>query len=208
MFELPNLPYEYNALEPHIDEKTMKIHHTKHHQGYVNKLNAALEKHKGHDNHVDFANLQIHELLQRINEVPDDIKQAVINNGGGHANHSLYWEILSTEKTSPSGDVLKAIEKQFGSYDDFKKQFKAAATGRFGSGWAWLVVNQEGHLEIISTKNQDSPWMESKKPVLGIDVWEHAYYLNYQNERPKYVDSFLEIINWTQVNHLYKQFTN
>lgn len=208
MFELPNLPYDYNALEPHIDENTMRIHHTKHHQGYVNKLNAALEKHKGHEGHVDFQKLQIHELLQRINEVPDDIKQAVINNGGGHANHSLYWEILSDEKKDPKGAILEAIKTEFGTYEKFSEEFKKAATGRFGSGWAWLVVNQDADLEIISTKNQDSPWMEGKKPVLGIDVWEHAYYLNYQNKRPEYVDAFLEIINWDQVNHLYKEFTN
>ncbi|MFT4311496.1 MAG: superoxide dismutase [Candidatus Woesearchaeota archaeon] len=201
MFELPNLPYDYDALEPHIDKETMKIHHTKHHQGYVDKLNAAVE---GYD---DLKAKNIRKLLEEINDVPDSIKQAVINNGGGHANHSLFWEIMSPKGGKPSGDVLKAIESKWKSFDSFKEEFKKAALSRFGSGWAWLVLNVNGELEIMSTANQDSPLMTGNKPILGLDVWEHAYYLNYQNKRPDYVEEFFNVINWTQVNYLFKEYS-
>ncbi len=206
MFELPDLPYEYNALEPHIDEETMKLHHTKHHKTYVDKLNAALEKHKGHEGHEDFSKKTIQEILRHVHDVPDDIRQAVINNGGGHANHSLFWELMSPDGGGePKGEVGKAIEEKFGSFDAFKEEFKNTALGRFGSGWAWLVVNQEGELELMNTLNQDSPLMDGKDPVLGLDVWEHAYYLKYQNRRPEYVDAFFNVVNWNQVEHLYKE---
>lgn len=197
-YTLPDLPYEYNALEPHIDERTMKIHHTKHHQGYTNKLNAALEGH-------EFANLPVEEVLQRIDEVPEDKKQAVINNGGGYANHNLFWTILSADGGGkPSGDIADAIQEKFGSFDNFKEEFTNAATGRFGSGWAWLCVDDSGDLVLTSTANQDSPYMEELTPVLGLDVWEHAYYLKYQNKRPDYVNAFWEIVNWDKVNEYYK----
>ena len=207
MHELPNLPYEYDALEPHLDAVTMKIHHTKHHQGYVTKLNAALEKHVGHSSHKDLGSMSIQDLLKHIHEVPTDIRSAVINNGGGHANHSLFWEIMSPDGGAPLGEVVDAIKKRFGSFDKFKEEFTNAALTRFGSGWAWLVVDHDGKLQVMSTANQDSPLMEGFKPVLGLDVWEHAYYLNYQNKRPEYVDAFFNVINWTQVNYLYKEFT-
>ncbi len=205
--ELPDLPYDYNALEPHIDEKTMKIHHTKHHQGYVNKLNAALDKHKGHTSHEDFSSMTVQNLLRNINKVPADIREAVVNNGGGHANHSLFWEIMSPEGSKPTGEVVEAIKQEFGSFENFKEEFSEAAKTQFGSGWAWLVVNKEGKLEVFSTPNQDSPLMEDLSPILGLDVWEHSYYLNYQNKRPDYVEAFFNIINWKQVDHLYKEAT-
>lgn len=201
MHELPNLPYEYDELEPHLDAKTMKIHHTKHHQGYVDKLNAALE---GHD---ELKSKNIRKLLTKIQEVPEDIKQAVINNGGGHANHSLFWEVMSPQGGNPVGEILEAINSKWGDFGTFKEEFKKAALTRFGSGWAWLVVNKNGELEIISTANQDSPLMTGNKPILGLDVWEHAYYLNYQNKRPDYVDAFFNVINWTQVNYLFKEYS-
>ena len=196
MFELPNLPYSFEALEPNIDAKTMEIHHDKHHEGYVKKLNAAVEG-------TEFANKDIVEILKNINEVPENIKQAVINNGGGHANHSLFWEILSPEKQEPSGNVGDDINSTFGSFQDFKEKFSNAAATRFGSGWAWLVVNSEGELEVLSTGNQDSPLMEGKTPILGLDVWEHAYYLKYQNKRPDYIEAFFNLINWNKVEGLY-----
>lgn len=196
-YKLPDLPYDYDALVPHIDEKTMKIHHTKHHQGYTDKVNAAL---KGHE----FADLPIEEVLQRINEVPKDKKQAVINNGGGFANHSLFWTILSpTGGGKPDGDIADAINDEFGSFDSFKEEFNNAATGRFGSGWAWLCVKEDGSLEVLSTPNQDSPLMNGLTPVLGLDVWEHAYYLHYQNKRGDYVNHFWSIVNWDKVNEYY-----
>lgn len=201
MHELPNLPYEYDELEPHLDAKTMEIHHTKHHQGYVDKLNAALE---GHD---ELKSKNIRKLLTEIQEVPEDIKQAVINNGGGHANHSLFWEVMSPQGGNPVGEILEAINSKWGDFGTFKEEFKKAALTRFGSGWAWLVVNKNGELEIISTANQDSPLMTGNKPILGLDVWEHAYYLNYQNKRPDYVDAFFNVINWTQVNYLFKEYS-
>lgn len=191
-FKLPDLPYEYGALAPNVDERTMKIHHTKHHQGYVNKLNNALE---GHD---DLLEMEIEELLRKINDVPDDIRTAVVNNGGGHANHSLFWKNMTPESKEPSGDIKSAIEKNFGGMNDFKQNFTDAAGSRFGSGWAWLVL-KNGKLEIYSTANQDSPLMQGDTPILGLDVWEHAYYLNYQNERAKYIEAWWNIVNWEQV---------
>jgi len=194
---LPDLPYAHNALEPHIDAQTMEIHHGKHHQGYVNNLNAALE---GHD---DLAKLSVEELLSNIDQVPEDIRQAVINNGGGHANHSLFWSIMAPGGGDPSsGEIGEAIKSAFGSLDAANEEFTTAATKRFGSGWAWLVIGDSG-LEIYSTANQDSPIMQGHTPILGIDVWEHAYYLNYQNRRPDYVEGWKNVLNWKKVNELY-----
>lgn len=193
-YELPALPYDYNALEPYIDERTMKIHHTKHHQGYTNKVNAALAGH-------EFADLPIEEVLQRINEVPEDIRQTVINNGGGYANHKLFWTILSPNGGGkPTGNIGDAINKEFGNFDNFQESFNNAATGQFGSGWAWLCVKSDGGLIVLSTANQDSPYMNGLTPILGVDVWEHAYYLKYQNQRGSYVENFWNLVNWDQVN--------
>ncbi|MCD0050692.1 superoxide dismutase, partial [Streptococcus agalactiae] len=193
---LPDLPYAYDALEPHIDAETMTLHHDKHHATYVANANAALEKHPeiGED---------LEALLADVSQIPEDIRQAVINNGGGHLNHALFWELMSPEETQISQELSEDINATFGSFEDFKAAFTAAATGRFGSGWAWLVVNAEGKLEVLSTANQDTPIMEGKKPILGLDVWEHAYYLNYRNVRPNYIKAFFEIINWNKVNELY-----
>lgn len=200
-YELPDLPCAYDALEPHIDERTMKIHHGKHHQGYTNKVNAALEG-------SEFADLPIEEVLQRITEVPEDIRQAVINNGGGYANHKLFWTILSPNGGGkPTGDIAGAINEEFGSFKDFKEAFNNAATGQFGSGWGWLCVNKDGSLEVLSTANQNSPYMNGLTPILGVDVWEHAYYLHYQNERGKYVNNFWNLVNWDQVNEYYNNAT-
>ncbi|PKD45275.1 superoxide dismutase [Rhodohalobacter barkolensis] len=197
-FELPDLPYDYDALEPHIDEQTMKIHHGKHHQGYTNKLNAALEGH-------DFADLEIEEVLRRIDEVPADKKQAVINSGGGYANHNLFWKVMSPNGGgNPTGDVAKAIDKKFGSFDKFKEEFSSTAASQFGSGWGWLCVDDSGELVVQSTANQDSPYMSGLTPILGVDVWEHAYYLNYQNRRPDYLDAFWNVVNWDQVEKNYQ----
>ena len=198
---LPKLPYAYSALEPYIDAKTMEIHYTKHHQGYVDKLNKALENNK------ELQNKDIEEILSNIDSIPKEIKNAIINNGGGHVNHSLFWEILSSKKQSPEGEIKKAIEKEFSSFEKFKEQFINVAMTRFGSGWAWLVLN-DGKLEIMSTPNQDSPIMDSKIPILGLDVWEHAYYLKYQNRRPEYIEAFFNIINWKKVEELYEKDTN
>ena len=197
-FELPQLPYVHDALEPHIDEETMKLHHGKHHQGYVSKTNAALE---GHD---DLANLSIEELLAKLDELPEDIKTAVRNNGGGHANHSLFWQILSPNGGGePTGDVADAINDAFGDFESFKEAFENAATGQFGSGWAFLVVDGD-KLDVVAKPNQDSPLSDGKTPILGIDVWEHAYYLNYQNKRPDYVSAFWNLVDWEKVNELYQ----
>jgi len=191
--ELPKLPYAYDALEPHIDAQTMEIHHTKHHQGYVTKLNAALEK------APDLQKTSLEELLRGIATVPEAIRTAVRNNGGGHANHTLFWQVMTPKGGGePSGKVGDAISKTFGGFAAFKEQFTAAATSRFGSGWAWLVV-LNGKLAIESTANQDSPIMEGKTPVLGLDVWEHAYYLKYQNRRPDYIKAWWNVINWPEV---------
>lgn len=194
---LPELPYAYDALEPQFDQETMTLHHDKHHATYVANANAALEKHPeiGED---------IETLLADVESIPSDIRQALINNGGGHLNHALFWELLSPENTEISSEVASAIDEAFGSFDAFKEQFTAAATGRFGSGWAWLVVNKEGKLEIMSTANQDTPISSGLKPILGLDVWEHAYYLNYRNVRPNYIKAFFEIINWNKVDELYQ----
>ncbi|HEN5748002.1 TPA: superoxide dismutase [Streptococcus agalactiae] len=194
---LPDLPYAYDALEPHIDAETMTLHHDKHHATYAANANAALEKHPeiGED---------LEALLADVSQIPEDIRQAVINNGGGHLNHALFWELMSPEETQISQELSEDIDATFGSFEDFKAAFTAAATGRFGSGWAWLVVNAEGKLEVLSTANQDTPIMEGKKPILGLDVWEHAYYLNYRNVRPNYIKAFFEIINWNKVNELYQ----
>ncbi len=190
MQTLPNLGYEYNALEPFIDETTMRIHHTKHHQAYVDNLNKALDAHK------ELQGKKVEELISNLNAVPEDIRTAVRNHGGGHANHSMFWQLLKKD-TKLHGALLAAIEKKFGSFDAFKEAFNTAATKVFGSGWAWLVLNN-GELEIISTPNQDSPLSQGKKPVLGIDVWEHAYYLKYQNKRAEYIGAFWNVINWDQ----------
>ncbi|HHJ9766335.1 TPA: superoxide dismutase SodA [Streptococcus pyogenes] len=194
---LPELPYAYDALEPQFDAETMTLHHGKHHATYVANTNAALEKHPEIGENLE-------ELLADVTKIPEDIRQALINNGGGHLNHALFWELLSPEKQDVTPDVAQAIDDAFGSFDAFKEQFTAAATGRFGSGWAWLVVNKEGQLEITSTANQDTPISEGKKPILALDVWEHAYYLNYRNVRPNYIKAFFEIINWKKVSELYQ----
>ncbi len=196
-FELPQLPYAYDALEPHVDKETMNIHHTKHHNTYVTNLNAAIEGNQ------DLQNKSIEELVANLDAVPEAIRTAVRNNGGGHANHSLFWTILSpTGGGAPTGELADAISAKFGSLDAFKEEFAKAATTRFGSGWAWLVVNN-GELEVTSTPNQDSPLSEGKTPVLGLDVWEHAYYLNYQNRRPDYIGAFWNVVNWEEVAKRY-----
>lgn len=192
-FSLPSLPYEYSALEPHIDEATMKIHHDKHHQAYVDKLNAAMAT------HPESSYENVDELLKDITNVPADIKTAVKNHGGGHSNHSIFWTILSPTKQVPSAVLKSEIEKAFGSWDAFVEKFNAVAAGQFGSGWAWLIKNKDGQLEIKAYPNQDSPYMEWATPLLGIDVWEHAYYLKYQNRRPEYISAFWNIINWSEV---------
>ncbi|MFD2213948.1 MULTISPECIES: superoxide dismutase SodA [Bacillaceae] len=193
-YELPQLPYAYDALEPHIDKETMNIHHTKHHNTYITNVNAALE------GNADLAGKSVEELVSNLDAVPEAIRPAVRNNGGGHANHSLFWTILSPNGGGePTGELGEAINAKFGSYDSFKEEFAKAATTRFGSGWAWLVVNN-GQLEVTSTPNQDSPLMEGKTPILGLDVWEHAYYLNYQNRRPDYIASFWNVVNWDEVS--------
>ncbi|PWA13320.1 superoxide dismutase [Pueribacillus theae] len=198
-YELPELPYAANALEPHIDEETMKIHHGRHHNTYVTNLNNALE---GHD---DLASKSVEELVANLDAVPENIRTAVRNNGGGHANHSFFWQILSPNGGGqPSGELAEAINNKFGSFDKFKEEFAAAATGRFGSGWAWLVVNN-GQLEVMSTPNQDTPLMEGKTPILGLDVWEHAYYLKYQNKRPDYINAFWNVVNWDEVAKRYNE---
>ncbi len=198
-YELPQLPYSANALEPHIDEQTMNIHHGKHHNTYVTKLNAALE------GHAELANKSINDLVSNLNAVPESIRTAVRNNGGGHANHTFFWQILSPNGGgAPSGEVAAAIDETFGSFDAFKEKFADAAANRFGSGWAWLVVDG-GKLEVTSTPNQDSPLSEGKTPILGLDVWEHAYYLNYQNRRPDYINAFWNVVNWDEVEKRYKE---
>lgn len=195
---LPDLPYAYDALEPQIDAETMTLHHDKHHATYVNNVNAALEKYPeiGDD---------LVSILSDVSSIPSEIRAAVVNNGGGHLNHALFWQLLSPEKTKPSENLLVAITAAFGSFENFKDAFTKAATTRFGSGWAWLVLNKEGQLEVTSTANQDNPIMEGQKPLLGLDVWEHAYYLNYRNVRPDYIKAFFEIINWNKVEELYKE---
>ena len=193
---LPDLPYAYDALEPYIDEETMHLHHDKHHNTYVTNVNAALAKHPeiGED---------LEKLLADVESIPADIRQAVINNGGGHLNHALFWELMTAEETAPSAELAADIDATFGSFEDFQAAFTTAATTRFGSGWAWLVVNKEGKLEVVSTANQDTPISEGKTPILGLDVWEHAYYVKYRNVRPDYIKAFFSVINWNKVNELY-----
>ncbi len=192
---LPKLPYAYDALEPFIDARTMEIHHTKHHQAYITNLNAAIKD----DAHL--GSLSVEKLISDLSKVPEAIRPVVRNHGGGHANHSFFWPILK-KNVAPGGPVLDAIMKKFGSFDNFKTQFSGAAVKQFGSGWAWLVVNH-GELEVVGTPNQDNPLSAGKKPVLGVDVWEHAYYLLYQNRRPDYVEAFFKVINWDKVNEHY-----
>ncbi|MET3292056.1 superoxide dismutase [Brevibacillus fluminis] len=195
--QLPALPYAFNALEPHFDALTMEIHHDRHHATYVNNLNAALE------GHADLQAKSIEELIANLDAVPEAIRTAVRNNGGGHANHTLFWEILSANGGgAPSGELADAINTKFGSFDNFKAEFAKAATTRFGSGWAWLIVDG-GELAITSTPNQDSPLFEGKTPVLGLDVWEHAYYLKFQNKRPDYIGAFWNVVNWDEVSKRY-----
>ena len=193
-FELPKLPYGYDALEPHIDKETMEIHHSKHHNTYVTKLNDAV---KG----TELENKSIEELIANVDQLPEDKKTAVRNNGGGHFNHSLFWQFLSP-KAEEKGEVVDKIKEQWGSLDAFKKEFSDKAAARFGSGWAWLVVNN-GQLEIVTTANQDSPLSEGKAPILALDVWEHAYYLKYQNKRPDYISTFWNVVNWEKVDEFY-----
>ncbi|TCW41738.1 Fe-Mn family superoxide dismutase [Laceyella sacchari] len=195
-FELSALPYTFDALEPHIDAQTMEIHHNRHHATYVNNLNAALEG-------VEVNATSVEALISDLNALPENVRTAVRNNGGGHANHSLFWEILSPNGGGePIGEVAQAIADTFVSFDNFKKQFTDAAAKRFGSGWAWLVV-KDGKLAVTSTPNQDSPLMEGAAPILGLDVWEHAYYLKYQNKRPAYIEAFWNVVNWNEVNRRY-----
>jgi superoxide dismutase, Fe-Mn family len=197
MYELPKLGYAYDALEPFIDARTMEIHHSKHHQAYVTNLNAALDKHPE-------LNLSLEEMLKDLSKVPQDIRAAVQNNGGGHFNHQLFFELLKVNNGElPSEVLMTALVKTFGSFDQFKEVFSTAAKTRFGSGWAWLVVTKEKELKVLSTPNQDTPLQEGT-PILGLDVWEHAYYLNYQNRRPDYVSAFFSVVNWAKVSKLYK----
>ena len=192
--QLPSLPYAFDALEPHIDAQTMQIHHGKHHQAYINNLNAALEA------HPDLQSKSVEDLIKDLNALPEAIRTAVRNNGGGHANHSLFWTLMAPNAGgAPTGKIADVIANQFGGFDSFKEQFAKAATTRFGSGWAWLV-SSSGKLAIESTANQDSPIMEGKKPILGLDVWEHAYYLKYQNRRPDYIGAWWNVVNWAEVN--------
>ena len=198
MFELPKLPYEYNALEPYIDELTMRIHHTKHHQAYIDKLNGAVKGTK-------FESMDVDELLKKINDVPENIRTVVRNHGGGHSNHSFFWTIMGPKAGgNPSGKISDEINATFSSFDKFKEEFTNAGLNRFGSGWAWLVFNN-GKLEVYSTANQDSPLMENKTPILGVDVWEHGYYLLYQNRRADYLKAWWNVVNWKQVNELFEK---
>jgi len=203
-YALPTLPYKYNALEPWIDETTMKIHHTKHHQGYVDKLNAAINGTKLEDK-------PIKEILSDADSIPGNIRTAVINNGGGHVNHSLFWEEMITNprgnENKPAGNLSKEINQTFGGFEKFKEVFSNAALTRFGSGWAWLIMNKNKKLEITSTPNQDSPLMDGNTPILGLDVWEHAYYLKYQNKRPDYVSAFFNVINWKKAEELFNELS-
>ena len=191
-YEVPPLPYDYNALEPHIDEQTMKLHHDKHHQAYVDKANAALEG-------TEWADKDVEEVLKNLSSLPDDIRTAVLNNAGGHANHSFFWQVMGPDSGgAPDGDLASAIDDAFGSFDSFKDELKAAGVNRFGSGWSWLVHDGSG-LAVVSTANQDSPVSDGQTPLLGVDVWEHAYYLKYQNRRPDYIDAWWNVVNWDEV---------
>jgi len=193
-FTLPDLPYPKDALEPHIDAQTMEVHHGKHHAAYTNNLNAAVEK------HPELADKSAEELVKNLSSVPEDVRTAIQNNGGGYLNHNLFWTIMSPNGGgSPSGELASAIDAKFGGFDQFKEKFAAEAGGRFGSGWAWLVVDGNGELKLYSTANQDSPLMNGDTPILGLDVWEHAYYLKYQNRRPDYVKAFWNVVDWDAV---------
>jgi superoxide dismutase, Fe-Mn family len=197
-FTLPDLPYAHDALEPHVDTTTMQIHHGKHHNAYVTNLNNAVAG-------TEWENKSIEEICRNINSVPENIRTAVRNNGGGHANHSLFWQIMAPQgDRTPDGALGAAINAKWGSFDEFKAKFKAAAVGRFGSGWAWLVKKADGSIDLYSLPNQDSPLMQGDTPLLGIDVWEHAYYLKYQNRRPDYVDGWWAVVDWNVVEKLYK----
>jgi Fe-Mn family superoxide dismutase len=198
-FELPPLPYDYSALEPYIDTQTMQLHHDKHHATYVNNLNGALKDHA-------FASLSVDEVVRRLNEVPESVRTAVRNNGGGHANHSMFWQIMKPNGGGePTGELASAINGAFGSFDAFKAAFIDAGTKRFGSGWAWLVVDRTGKLQVISTANQDNPLTDGLYPVMGNDVWEHAYYLKYQNRRPEYLAAWWNVLNWDEIAKRYSQ---
>ncbi|MCB9851359.1 MAG: superoxide dismutase [Phycisphaerales bacterium] len=197
-FELPPLPYDYNALEPHIDEQTMRIHHDKHHQAYISKANAALE------GHPDLASKSVEDLLRGLGSLPDSIRGAIRNHGGGHSNHSVFWTIMKPGGGgAPRGELASAIDSTFGGFDGFKEKFAAAAGGQFGSGWAWLSVESSGKLHLGGYANQDSPYIENRTPLLGIDVWEHAYYLKYQNRRPDYITAWWNVVNWDAVAKRY-----
>ena len=197
-FEVPKLPYGYNALEPHIDEQTMKIHHTKHHQGYVDKLNVAI---KG----TEFENMDVNELLQKLDNVPENIRAAVRNNGGGHLNHSMFWEIMGPKSgREATGKIGEAIKKEFGSFDKFKEIFSDVAAKAFGSAWAWLVYDK-GKLSVYSTSGHDTPVMEGKAPILVLDLWEHSFYLLYQNRKPDYIAAWWNVVNWNKVNEIFEK---
>jgi Fe-Mn family superoxide dismutase len=198
-FELPPLPYDYKALEPTIDEETMHLHHDKHHQAYVTNLNNAVQG-------TQFENMSVEDLIRNLNSVPENIRTAVRNNGGGHANHSMFWKIMTPNGGGqPTGPLASAINQAFGSFDQFKTQFNDAGAKRFGSGWAWLVAGQNGQLQVISTANQDSPLMDGLFPVMGNDVWEHAYYLKYQNRRPDYLNAWWNVVNWDEIARRFQQ---
>jgi len=198
-FELPPLPYDYKALEPTIDEETMHLHHDKHHQAYVTNLNNAVQG-------TQFENMSVEDLIRNLNSVPENIRTAVRNNGGGHANHSMFWKIMTPNGGGqPTGPLTSAINQAFGSFDQFKTQFNEAGAKRFGSGWAWLVAGQNGQLQVISTANQDSPLMDGLFHVMGNDVWEHAYYLKYQNRRPDYLNAWWNVVNWDEIARRFQQ---
>ena len=195
---LPVLQYEYNALEPYIDEQTMRIHHTKHHQAYIDKLNSAIKGTK-------FENIDVNALIRKLNDIPENIRMVVRNNGGGHSNHTFFWEIIAPNSArEPKGAIADGIKKTYGSFERFKEEFTNAGLNRFGSGWVWLVVDKE-KLSIISTPNQDSPILEGKIPILAVDVWEHAYYLKYQNKRADYLSAWWNVVNWGRVNKIYEE---
>jgi superoxide dismutase, Fe-Mn family len=199
-FEVPPLPYDYNALEPYIDEQTMRLHHDKHHGAYVSNLNAALE------GQSQLASLSVEDLVRRINEIPENIRTAVRNNAGGHVNHSMFWAIMKPNGGGqPTGALATAIQSTFGSFDDFKAKLNDAGVKRFGSGWTWLVLDRGGNLQVISTANQDSPLMDGQSPIMGNDVWEHAYYLKYQNRRADYLNAWWNVVNWDEIARRYDQ---
>jgi len=197
--ELPKLPYEYTALEPYVDAQTMEIHYSKHHQGYTTNLNAALEK------YPELQDKSVRELVEKLDTIPEEIRGAVRNNGGGYLNHTMFWNVMKkAEGQKPEGELLEAINEKFGNFDEFKSVFAKAAATRFGSGWAWLVV-KDGKLDVVSTPNQDNPITDGLEPILGLDVWEHAYYLKYQNRRPEYIENWFNVVNWDEVSKLYKE---